>query len=136
MDGRAFVYVKDTGTQKTRWVTSIPLPSQWHQNRATHCFAMHGSLFVLVQTDTSQRTSISQTLLNVVELSPTTGKIIASQDADVPGVDASYSSWVDKGNEGFHEDKGQVAISGQHFLMSDPDKRVPFTVNLPAHASK
>jgi hypothetical protein len=136
MDGRAFVYVKDAGTQKTRWVTSIPLPSHWYQNRATHCFAMHGSLFVLVQTDTSQRTSISQTLLNVVELSPTTGKIIASQDADVPGVDASYSSWVDKGNEGFHEDKGQVAISGQYFLMSDPDKRVPFTANLPAHASK
>ncbi|PTR33096.1 hypothetical protein C8J98_104312 [Luteibacter sp. OK325] len=136
LDGRAFVYFKDAKTQQPRWITAIPLPSDWYQNRATHCFAMGGSLFVLVQSDTSQRTSISQTLLNVVELSPTTGKIVANQDADVPGVDAGYSSWVDKGNEGFHEEKGQIKISGQYFLMSDPNKRIPFTVTLPAHASK
>jgi hypothetical protein len=136
LDGRAFVYVKDVRTQQPRWVTAIPLPSDWYQNRATHCFAMGGSLFVLVQSDTSQRSSISQTLLNVVELSPATGKILANQDADVPGVDAGYSSWVDKGNEGFHEDKGQIKISGQYFLMNDPNKRIPFTAALPAHASK
>ncbi|HVI55557.1 MAG TPA: hypothetical protein VM621_10965 [Luteibacter sp.] len=136
LDGRAFVYVKDARTQQPRWVAAIPLRSDWYQNRATHCFAMGGSLFVLVQSDTSQRSSISQTLLNVVELSPATGRILANQDADVPGVDAGYSSWVDKGNEGFHEDKGQIKISGQYFLMNDPNKRIPFTATLPAHASK
>jgi hypothetical protein len=136
LDGRAFVYFKDAKTQQPRWITAVPLPSDWYQSRATHCFAMGGSLFVLVQSDTSQRSSISQTLLNVVELSPTTGKIVANQDADVPGVDAGYSSWVDKGNEGFHEEKGQIKISGQYFLMSDPNKRIPFTATLPAHASK
>jgi len=136
MHGRAFVYVKDASTPRPRWVTAIPVPPHWYQNRATHCFAMDGSIFVLVQTDTNQATSLSQTLLNVVELSPITGKIIATRDADVPGIDAAYSSWVDKGAGGFHEDNGQIAIAGQYFLMDAPNKHIPFTAELTAHPAK
>ncbi|WP_185754309.1 hypothetical protein [Luteibacter sp. 9135] len=136
MNGRAFVYFKDARTQQLRWVTAIPVSPDYYQNRATHCFAMGGSLFVLVQSDTNQATSLSQTLLNVVELSPADGKIVSDRYADVPGVDAAYSSWVDKGKEGFHEDHGQIKVSGQYFLMADPNKRMPFTATLPAHPSK
>lgn len=136
MNGRAFVYIKDAGAGQPRWVTAVPVPPHWYQNRATHCFAMDGSLFVLVQTDTNQATSLSQTLLNVVELSPVTGKIVANHEADVPGVDAAYSSWVDKGPEGFHEDNGQIVVAGQYFLMDDPNKRIPFTARLAPHPAK
>lgn len=135
MDGRAFVYLKDAKTRQPRWVTAIPVGADFYQNRATHCFAMGGSLYVLIQSDTNQATSLSQTVLSVVELSPATGKVLASQYADVPGIDAAYSSWVDKGNEGFHEDHGQIKVSGQYFLTSDPNKRIPFTATLPAHGS-
>lgn len=54
---------------------------------------MGGSLLVLVQSDTNQATSLSQTLLNIVELSPNDGAILGDQYADVPGVDHAYSSW-------------------------------------------
>lgn len=136
MDGRAFVYFKDARTQQPRWVTAIPVSPDDYQNRATHCLSMGGSLFVLVQSDTDQATALSQTLLNVVELSPADGKIVGDRHADVPGVRVAYSSWVDKGKEGFHEDHSQIKVSGHYFLMTDPDKRMPFTVTLPAHPSK
>lgn len=136
MNGRAFVYFKDTRTQQPRWVTAIPVSPDYYQNRATHCLAMGGSLFVLVQSDTDSATALSQTLLDVVELSPADGKIVGDQRADVPGVDTAYSSWVGKGKDGFHEDHGQIKVTGHYFLMTDPDKRMPFTVTLPAHPSK
>jgi len=136
MSGRAYVYLKDASTHKPRWITSIPLGQDLYQNRATHCFSMGGYLFVLVQSDTSQATSLSQTLLNVVELSPADGAILADQYADVPGVDAAYSSWVETDNEGFHQDHGQIKVTGQYFLLNDPQNRKPFTTTLPAHSPK
>lgn len=48
---------------------------------------------MLVQSDTNQATSLSQTLLNIFELSPNDGAILGDQYADVPGVDHAYSSW-------------------------------------------
>jgi hypothetical protein len=136
MNGRAFVYVKDARTQQPRWVTAIPVAPHWYQNRATHCLAMGESLFVLVQTDTNQATSLSQTLLTIVELSLVSGKILVTQDADVPSIDAAYSSWVDKGHEGFHEDHGKLVVAGNYFLMDDPDKHVPFMTKLAAHPAR
>jgi hypothetical protein len=137
MDGRAYVYLKDSKTRQPRWMTAIPLAdADMYQNRATHCFTMGGSLFVLVQTDTNQATSLSQTLLSVTELSPLTGKIISSQDADIPGIDDAYSAWVDKGSKGFHEEGGQIRIAGQYFLMENSEKRMPFTFTVAAHPAK
>lgn len=136
MTGRAYVYFRDASTGEPRWVTAIPLGEDLYQNRATHCIAMGGSLYVLVQSDTSQASSLSQTMLNVVELSPADGKILADRYADVPGVNAAYSSWVDKGNEGFHAEHGRIEVKGHYFLMSDPEKRLPFTAALPARSPK
>lgn len=137
MDGRAYVYLKDTKTRQPAWMTAIPLSNEhWYQNRATHCIALGGSLFVLVQTDTNQATSLSQTLLSVVELSPQTGKIIATQDADIPDVGGSYSAWVEEGKDKFHEQDAKIQITGQYFLMDDPEKRMPFTLEVAAHPSK
>jgi len=135
MNGHAYVYVKDTGSQRPRWITAIPVPEHYYQNRATHCFAMNGSLYVLVQSDTSQATSLSQTVLNVVELSPDTGTILTDRYADVPGVEEAYSSWVEKGSEGFHENRGQIEVSGKYFMMNDSTKPMPFTVTLPPHST-
>lgn len=135
MNGRAYVYVRDTGSQQPRWITAIPVPRHFYQNRATHCFAMGGSLYVLVQVDTNQATSLSQTVLKVVELSPDAGKILSDRYADVPGIDEAYSSWVDNGREGFREDRGQIRVSGQYFMMNDPNRRTPFTITLPAHST-
>lgn len=136
MSGRAYVYLKDASTKKPRWVTAIPLGQDLYQNRATHCLSMGGSLFVLVQSDTSRATSLSQTLLNIVELSPADGAILGDQYADVPGVDAAYSSWVEPGQAGFHEDHGKIKVTGQYFLLSDPKNRQSFTTTLPAHPPK
>jgi hypothetical protein len=94
---------------------------------------MGDSLFVLVQTD--QQTSLSQTLLSVIELSAADGAIKATRDEELPGIDDAYSAWVDKGNEGFHEEAGQIKISGKYFLMDHPDKRIPFTMTVPPHES-
>lgn len=137
MDGRAYVYLKDSKTRQPRWMTAIPLAdADMYQNRATHCIAMDGALFVLVQTDTNQATSLSQTLLSVTELSPATGKIISNQDVDIPGIDDAYSAWVEKGSKGFHEENGQIRIAGQYFMMENAEKRMPFTFTVAAHPAK
>jgi hypothetical protein len=135
MDGRAVVYVDDPTSHQIKWIRSIPLPPRRYQNRATHCFAMGDSLFVLVQTDTHQQTSLSQTLLSVIELSAADGAIKATRDEELPGIDDAYSAWVDKGNAGFHEEAGKIKISGKYFLMDHPDKRIPFTMTVPPHES-
>lgn len=135
MNGRATVYVDDPATHQVKWMKTIPLPPRRYQNRATHCVALGDSLFVLVQTDTHQETSLSQTLLSVVEFSPTDGTIKTTRDEELPGIEDAYSAWVDKGTEGFHEVSGQLKISGQYFLMNDSNKRIPFTMNVPAHDS-
>ncbi|SDG73045.1 MULTISPECIES: hypothetical protein [Rhodanobacteraceae] len=135
MNGRATVYVDDPTSHQVKWIKSIPLPPRRYQNRATHCVAIGDSLFVLVQTDMHQQTSLNQTLLSVVELSATDGTIKTTRDEELPGVEDAYSAWVDKGTEGFHEVSGQLKISGQYFLMNDANKRIPFTMSVPAHES-
>lgn len=137
MDGRAYVYLKDNKTRQPRWMTAIPLAdADMYQNRATHCIAMGGSLFVLVQTDTNQATSLNQTLLSVTELSPVTGKILSNQDVDIPGIEDAYSAWVETDSKGFHEEAGQIRIAGQYFLMKDSETRMPFTFTVAAHPAK
>ena len=90
---------------------------------------------MLVQNDTNQATSLSQPLLNIVELSPNDGAILGDQVADVPGVDAAYSSWVDPGQAVFHEDHGKIKVTGQYFLVNDPKNRRPFRTTLPARTA-
>lgn len=57
---------------------------------------------MLVQSDTNQAASLSQTLLNVAVFYPANGASLSDQHADVPGVNTAYSSWIETGNEGFH----------------------------------
>lgn len=97
---------------------------------ATHCVAFGRSLFVLVQTDTHQQTSLTQTLLSVVRLSSAEG-VIETRDEELPGVEEAYSAWVEKGSQGFQEVAGQLKITGQYRLMDDSNKRIPFTMNVP-----
>lgn len=63
------------------------------------------------------------------------GAIKSRRDEELPGIDDAYSAWVDKGNAGFHEEAGQIKISGKYFLMDHPDKRIPFTMTVPPHES-
>ncbi|GAB5343231.1 hypothetical protein [Pseudomonas fluorescens] len=133
MNGRATVYVDDPVAHQIKWVKTIPLPPRRYQNRATHCVAFGHSLFVLVQTDTHQQTSLSQTLLSVARLSSADGAIETTRDEELPGVEEAYSAWVDKGAQGFQEVSGQLKITGQYRLMHGSNKRIPFTMSVSVH---
>lgn len=132
MNAKPFAYVDDVASKRVMWARSIALPAHTVQGRATHCIASGDVLYVLVQSDTQTQQSLSQTVLNVVQLDAATGKAQGTARVDVPGVKVAYSAWVDDGDSGHvqKEADGQIDIKGTYFLMDSPDDLKEFSAKL------
>lgn len=121
-------------TGAVRWRTRLPLPAHFYQGRATHCVASPGSVYVLVQLDTSAQQSMNETVLRVVRLSRRTGVHETTHEVDVPHVTADYTSWVAKGADHFQLRGGKLVIKGEYALMSNRTQSqgrgaIPFVVD-------
>lgn len=112
------------------WNVSLPLPTNTYQARATHCIAAQQVLLVLVQGDTQSEQSLSQTLLQVVELDRRTGKLIATKGVSVPNVTSAYTEWVEKDADNFSLASKKLVIKGQYALLSNRDQPSAFTVQM------
>lgn len=112
------------------WNVFLPLPTDTYQARATHCIATEQVLFVLVQGDTQSEQSLSQTLLQVVELDRKTGKLIATKSVSVPNVTSAYTEWVEKDADNFSLASKKLVIKGQYALLSNRDQSSAFSVQM------
>ena len=129
MNQEPFVYLDDFD-HRIRWAVPVALPKDAYQARLTHCVRINDALYVLMQADTQQQQTLSQTLLQVVKLNAANGTVIGSAYVDVPGVDDAYSSWVDKGNKNFQVAKDKLIISGHYFRLTNPDDHKTFHVDI------
>ena len=135
LNDRPIVYLADT-KGAFAWHMPLKIPADTYQGRATHCVASPAALFVLVQIDTQSEQTLSQTLLEVVELDRKTGAVVAAKDVAVPGVSAAYSASVDEGGANFKAEGGDLIIKGSYELMSDKDNNTgkdptDFSVKVP-----
>ncbi|MFK2875321.1 hypothetical protein [Dyella lipolytica] len=120
------------------WEVSLSIPTDTYQGRATHCVASARTLFVLVQSDTQPQQSLSQTLLQVVELDRKSGAVLGSKSIDVPNISAAHTTWVEKGDKNFLPDGNDLVVRGRYEFISDRDnasKKEPsrFSVNVSQH---
>ncbi|GLQ48616.1 hypothetical protein GCM10010872_00650 [Dyella flava] len=129
MNQKPFAYVEDLD-HRVRWTAPIALPNDAYQARLTHCERLNDALYVLMQADTQQQQTLSQTLLQIVKLNAANGAVIGSTYVDVPGVKDAYSSWVDKGNVNFQAEKEKLIISGHYFRLADPNDRKTFEIDI------
>lgn len=122
--------------RRVAWHRRLAIPADDYQGRATHCTASPATVYVLVQVDTEAAQSISQTLLQVVAIDRRSGVVRTARSAEVPGVAAAYTAWVDEGAGNFRLGPGGLVITGHYDLMSDradPTGKAPtpFTLTLP-----
>lgn len=132
MNQKPFAYVEDLD-HRFRWTVLIALQNDAYQARLTHCEQVDDALYVLMQADTQQQKTLSQTLLQVVKLNAANGTVIRSTCVDVPGVKDAYSAWADKGNENFQAAKDKVIISGHYFRLTNPGDRKTFEIAVNAN---
>ena len=129
MNQKPVVYLREQG--RFAWKRDLPLPRNTFQARATHCAATANKLFVLVQGDTQSEQTLSQTLLEVVELDEADGKTLAVRSIDVPNVSAAHTTWVEKGSDKFRLQGGSLMVAGRYALLSDRDKVSDFSISMP-----
>ena len=131
MNQRPVAYVAQT-SGKPIWSKSLDLPSDTYQSRATHCLREGDAVYVLLQSDTQQEQTLSQTLLKVVKLDLANGSVQASGDVAVAGAKGAYSAFVEEGSQHLRWNNGALVVSGQYFTLEDPDKRSEFQTTLKA----
>lgn len=124
--------------RRVAWHRRLAIPADDYQGRATHCTASLATVYVLVQVDTDAAQSTSQTLLRVVAIDRRSGAVRIVRSAEVPGVAAAYTAWVNERAGNFRLGQGGLVITGQYDLMSDragPTGKAPtpFMLTLPVH---
>ena len=121
------VYVAEQASKRLLWITSLDVPPEMYQSRATHCTRRGESVYVLLQSDTQSEQSLSQTLLRVVKLGATNGTVQIQQDIDVP---TAYSAWVDEGATHFTWHADRLVVEGHDRLDADHEQQGTFTLRL------
>jgi hypothetical protein len=106
-------------SDQTSWTTTLQVPSDYYQGRATHCASLGKSLLVLLQLDTQPAQSLSQTQLQVAKLALKDGAILQTAAIDVPGVTNPYSAWVPDVSSDFLIEAGKLVVSGRFFILDD-----------------
>ena len=132
MNQKPVVYLREQA--KFAWKRDLPLPRDTFQARATHCVATANELFVLIQGDTQSEQTLSQTLLELVELTKADGRTLATRSIDVPNVSVAHTTWVEKGNGNFRLRGGSLMVTGRYALLSDRDKMSGFSISIPVAA--
>lgn len=127
---RAVVALQKGPARTVAWARNLEGLETLYQSRATHCVQGDGVLFVLLQSDTDPSPSISQTLLHVAKLDMQ-GDVLGVSAVSLPDVQGqAYSAYVDDVPADFSWQEGSLVVKGTYFLMSDPDERKPFTVEV------
>lgn len=126
-----------TGASRTVvWARELEGLEDTYQARATHCAQGEDGLYVLLQSDTDPSPSLGQTLLSVARLA-VDGEVLGVRSLDLPEADGhAYSAWVGDVPAAFEWKDGRILVSGQYFLLSDPEARKPFTLEVRAHADQ
>ena len=136
MNERPVVYLFDE--HRIAWHLRLAIPKDDYQGRATHCTATRATEYVHVHVDTASEQSTSQTLLRVVAINRKRGIVQSTRDAEVPGVSAAYTAWVEDGGGNFRLEGDKLIVRGKYDLMSDRDNPTgkaptPFMLAMPVH---
>lgn len=136
MNQKPVVYVEQING-KPVWSRSLDLPADTQQSRATHCVAEGDALYVLLQSDTQpQQQALSQTLLRVVKLDAGNGAVRGAGDVAVAGAQGAYSAVVGEGAQHLRWIDDRLSVSGQYFLLDQPDRRSDFRALLKSDLSQ
>ncbi len=128
------VALQKGAARTVEWARNLEGLEALYQSRATHCVQGGGALFVLLQSDTDPSPSISQTLLHVAKLDMQ-GDVLGVSAVSLPDVRGqAYSAYVDDVPADFIWRDGNLVVKGTYFLMSNPDERKPFTVDVDPNA--
>lgn len=135
-DERAYVYLEESASHKTRWTAPIPLHPGWYQNRASHCVAAGDSIYALVQSDTNAVPVLSQTFISIATLDRASGQLKTSEIVKVPDLKGAHTVFVYEGAENFRLDDGKIVVSGEWATKGDAaDTRTPFKTSVPVATS-
>lgn len=135
MNQKPVVYVEQING-KPVWSRSLELPADTQQSRATHCVAEGDALYVLLQSDTQPQQALSQTLLRVVKLDAGNGALRGAGDVAPAGVQGAYSAVVGEGAQHLRWVDDRLSVSGQYFLLDQPDRRSDFRALLKSDLSQ
>ena len=126
---RPYVYIADKTGKRVGWVKPLNVPHQFFDSVATNCLRKGNALYVLQSSNTLMQASLSQAVPRLVKLDLTNGRILASVDFGVPGVDGLYSAWGN-GAQGLSSSDFGVVISGKYSFQDDDkrDTRIPFRI--------
>lgn len=114
------------------WARHFDVLEDAYQARATHCVLGDDALYALLQTDTQSQQTLSQTVLSVAKLD-LHGEVLDTRPLDIPDTTGqAYSAYVAEMPGDFRWEGGRLRIRGEYFLLSDPDTRKPFAVDLTA----
>jgi hypothetical protein len=112
------------------WTTTLQVPVDYYQGRATHCTSSGATLFVLLQFDTQPAQTLSQTHLQVAKLALGDGAIEQTTSIAVPGASEPYSAWVPDASSNFSFEAGKLFISGRFFVIDDEVHQRSFKTTL------
>lgn len=103
--------VMGVGTDgRRRWTTSVPAEAGFYQTRATHCACSGSACYAAIATDTQPSQSVSQTLLTLAKLDPSSGKRLADRAIEPSEATRTSSTWMATGDE--------LVIHGQTISLS------------------
>ncbi len=133
LNQHAFVALTDGSAQRVvDWARNLDDLEDANESRATHCVHGGDALYVLLQSDTQAPQSLSQTVLAVARLS-LAGDVQEIVRLDIPGTSGkACSAFVRHVSGAFTWDAGQLRVEGEYFLLSDPERREPFVLVVPA----
>lgn len=131
---RAVVALEQGASRTVSWARNLEGLEALYQSRATHCVLGDDALFVLLQSDTDPSPSISQTLLHVAKLD-LQGNVLGVSAVNLPeAAGQAYSAYVDDVPADFSWRDGGLVVKGTYFLMSSPDERKPFALQVDPNA--
>lgn len=133
LNQRAFVALTEGATQRAvTWARNLDDLEDAYESRATHCVDGGGMLHVLLQSDTQAPQSLSQTVLAVARLSME-GEVREVVRLDIPCTSGkACSASVRYVSGAFTWNAGQLHVEGEYFLLSDPELRHPFSLDVPS----